>query len=187
MPKMDAELKQKVLDFKANRNRILGRLFKRSYQFVADIAGEYLRNKGYSGFRVGHLVLLIHIDLEGTTVNTLAQRAGITKQAMSKLVQELQENGFVETTKHPSDARSIMVTMTDKGANFILDWKGCSQIIDDKMKAVLGEEKLEKMKDILEELVDYYESNSGKTMDLSEMMKVSSLYMTKLVKNPKKP
>ena len=105
----------------------------------------------------------MHLDLEGTTVNALAQRAGVTKQAMSKLVQELQEKKLVETSKHPNDARSIEVKMTEEGAKFVLDWEGCSNKIDEKMEEILGKEKLEKMKDILGELVEFYENNSSKS------------------------
>jgi DNA-binding MarR family transcriptional regulator len=154
---MNATLKTELTDFKAQKNQMMGRLLSKSFRFLSDLAGGYLREKGYDSFRIGHLISLIHIDLDGSTINELAARAGITKQAVSKIVKELQETGYVDVEKHPGDARSVVVTISEKGARFMLDWRDCAARIDAEFSKILGTERLDTLKGLLFELVDHYE------------------------------
>ncbi len=158
---MNESLKTRLIDFKSQKNRLMGRLLSKSFRFLSDLASEQLREKGYDTFRLGHLISLIHIDVDGSTINELAAMAGITKQAVSKIVRELQDAGYVQTEKHPGDARSVVVTISDKGAQFMLDWKECTVVIDERFRAILGAERLDLLKDLLFELVDYYETQLG--------------------------
>jgi DNA-binding MarR family transcriptional regulator len=148
-----------IIAFKANKSRLLGRLLNKSYRFMSEVATDFLKEKGYTDVRVGHIVALVHIEFEGDTVNTLAQRAGITKQAMSKIVQELVEGEYVISEKHPTDARSVIVKLTDKGYEALTHWKACTEHIDKKFTEILGSDRLSEVKDILGTLVDYYEKN----------------------------
>ncbi len=156
---------EELNSFKQTKNRQLGRLLTKSHRFIREIAGEFLRSRGYVNFRVGHMVALIHIDLEGSSINTLAQLADVTKQAMSKLVKELQDEGYVTTEKHPSDARIMVVKLSEKGVDCMLDWKECSAIIETKIMGIIGKEKLEQLKDILFSLANYYENNHEISLD----------------------
>lgn len=149
-----------IRKFKANKSRLLGRLLKRSYYYFSEVAAEFLKGKGFVDFRVGHIIGLVHIDLEGTSVNNMALMAGITKQGMSKVVKELSDYGYVFTEKHPSDARSIIVKLTDKGIDALMEWKLCTEHIDEKFTEILGSEHLEQLKDILSVLVNHYDASS---------------------------
>jgi DNA-binding MarR family transcriptional regulator len=164
---MEAALKTRLADFKAQKNRMMGRLLSRSFRFLSDLASGFLREKGYESFRIGHLISLVHIDIEGSTINELAARAGITKQAVSKIVKELSDEGYVETEKHPGDARSVVVKISEKGANFMLDWKECGARIDDEFTKILGTERLDTLKELLFELVNHYETHmNANDMDM---------------------
>jgi DNA-binding MarR family transcriptional regulator len=154
---MKDELLEEIVAFKANKERLLGRLLNRSYRYMSDLAGDYLKGIGYENFRVGHIVALVHIELNGTSINKLAIAAGMTKQGMSKLIKELQTEGFVKVEKDQTDARALIVKHTEKGFQAMLDWKSCTQYINQKFTEVLGEDKLELFKDIMVELVYDYE------------------------------
>jgi DNA-binding MarR family transcriptional regulator len=156
---MDSEKIVEITRFKENKSRLLGRLLNKSYRYMSEVATDFLKEKGYTDFRVGHIVALVHIEFEGDTVNTLALRAGITKQGMSKIVKELADGGYVISEKHPSDARAVMVKLTDRGYEALTHWKACTEHIDRKFTEILGSERLEQVKDILEVLVNYYENN----------------------------
>jgi DNA-binding MarR family transcriptional regulator len=145
--------------FRENKSRQLGRLLTKSHRFFRELAGDFLRSKGYVNFRVGHMVALVHIDLQGSSINTLANLAGVTKQAMSKLVKELQDEGYVTTEKAANDARTVIVKLSDKGVDCVLDWKECSIVIENKIEGIIGLEKLEQLRNILSSLADYYENN----------------------------
>ena len=171
---MNEDKLSEIRTFKANKSRLLGRLLKRSYYYFSEVAAEFLNGKGFVDFRVGHIIGLVHIDLEGTTVNNMALMAGITKQGMSKVVKELSDYGYVYTEKHPSDARSIIVKLTDKGIDALMEWKLCTEHIDKKFTEILGSERLEQLKDILNTLVDHFDSTANN--DLEKQIFSSILY-----------
>lgn len=156
---MNEELLVEVAKMKANKARLMGKLLNRTYRYMSDLAGDYLKGIGYENFRVGHIVALVHIEVEGTSINTLAAAAGMTKQGMSKLIKELQEEGFVMGEKDPTDARALIVKYTEKGLQAMIDWRNCTNYINQKFSEVLGTDKLETLKDLLGELVHEYENN----------------------------
>lgn len=169
---METDKILEIRKFKDNKNRLLGRLLNKSYRYMSEVATDFLREKGYTDFRVGHIVALVHIEFEGDTVNTLALRAGITKQGMSKIVKELVDGGYVISEKHPSDARSVMVKLTDRGYDALTHWKACTEHIDKKFTEILGSERLEQVKDILGTLVDYYEKQEDAERESVIMNKI---------------
>ena len=155
---MNESMIAEIKSFKAKRERLLGRLLNKTYRHLSDLASDFLRNLGYQNFRVGHIVALVHIEFEGTSVNKLAEGAGMTKQGMSKLIKELVTEGFVKVKKDPADARALIVNFTDKGIQAVCDWKKCTEHINLEFTKILGDEKLETLKDILLELVNHYEA-----------------------------
>lgn len=154
---MNDDLLQEISVFKANKERLLGRLLNRSYRYMSDLAGDFLKGIGYENFRVGHIVALVHIGTDGININNLAAGAGMTKQGMSKLIKELQAEGFVAVVKDQNDARALIVKLTEKGFQAMVDWKNCTKHINQKFAEILGEDKLELFKDIMVELVHHYE------------------------------
>ena len=51
----------------------------------------------------------------GARPTTLAQRAGITNQAISQLVRELEARGYVEQAPDSTDTRAKIVRLTKRG------------------------------------------------------------------------
>jgi DNA-binding MarR family transcriptional regulator len=60
-------------------------------------------------------MLLPHIDLEGTRATEIARRAGITKQAVGQLVDDMIGLGMLERVPDPDDGRAQLVRFTDEG------------------------------------------------------------------------
>ncbi len=65
--------------------------------------------------RLAHTTLLPHIDLDGTRQTEIARRAGITKQAVGQLVDELIGIGMLRRDPDPADGRAQLVRFTDDG------------------------------------------------------------------------
>jgi DNA-binding MarR family transcriptional regulator len=65
--------------------------------------------------RLAHTQLLPHIDLDGTRPTEIARRAGITKQAVGQLVDEMVALGMLERRAEPDDARAQRIGFTDDG------------------------------------------------------------------------
>ncbi|MBA4851534.1 MarR family winged helix-turn-helix transcriptional regulator [Emticicia sp. BO119] len=183
---MNEDILKEVAVFKATKGRLFGKLLSKSYRFMSEIASEYLQGIGYKNFRIGHAVALLHIDLEGTNINTLSNKACITKQAMSKLIKELQNEGYVTVEKDLTDARALIVRHSAKGVQALIDWKRCMEYVNEKFKEILGSDKLETLREILYELVDHYEASTqyNKANDLRHaMMRKDSMILDDFDKN----
>src|SRR5689334_24302588 len=92
----------------AMRHENIGRLFQRAARAYSELALIKLQARGYAGLTLFHTALIANLDLEGTRITTLAERAGVTKQAMGQLVGELEERGFVKRLPVPDDKRASL-------------------------------------------------------------------------------
>src|SRR5277367_2681747 len=71
--------------------------------------------RGYDDFPFASASLLWLMDEGGTRSTVLAQRAGVTKQAMSQLVRLMERQGYLEQVPDPADTRAKVVRMTERG------------------------------------------------------------------------
>jgi len=138
----------------ALRQENIGRLFLRAHRAFAELAYEKLHERGHRGLSIIHTALLAHLDMRGTQVTTLADRAGITKQAMGRLVDELEAKGYVESAPDPADGRAKRVTFTERGWQFLLDAYEVKQEIEAAYAAVLGEDGMAQLRASLEKLLN---------------------------------
>lgn len=74
-----------------------------------------LARLGYEDFPFASASMLWLLDEGGTRSTVLAQRAGVTKQAMSQLVRLMERQGYLEQVADPSDTRAKKVRMTRRG------------------------------------------------------------------------
>ena len=65
--------------------------------------------------RTAHSAVFVNIDREGTRLTHLAERALMTPQAMSQLVDDLAARGYLERVPDPSDRRAKLIRLTDLG------------------------------------------------------------------------
>jgi DNA-binding MarR family transcriptional regulator len=89
--------------------------------------------------RVGHTRLFPYIDLAGTRLTELARRAGVTKQAVGQMVDELEELGVVERTPDPGDKRAQLVTFTEAGLAQLVAGFDVLDGIERELQGELGE------------------------------------------------
>ena len=107
----------------------IARLLLRAVRAVQATYIERLQQRGHPGLRTGHIPVLAGLDPEaagagagiagglagGTRITDLANRAGMTRQMMGRLVRELETLGYLATAAHPDDQRAVVVTMTERG------------------------------------------------------------------------
>ena len=77
--------------------------------------------RGAPKLRRSHTSLLPHIELEGTRITDLAERMGISKQAVSQLVDDLEGYGVLERVADPDDGRAKRVVFTALGRQGLLE------------------------------------------------------------------
>ncbi len=104
-------------------------LLFRAARLLNECALERARGTaGLAALRNAHMSLMPHIDLEGTRLVDLADRVGITKQAVGQLVDDLEAFGVCGRIPDPSDGRAKLIRFTPKGRRQIL--KGLDLLID---------------------------------------------------------
>jgi DNA-binding MarR family transcriptional regulator len=100
----------------------IARLLLRAVRAVQATYIERLQQRGHPGLRTGHIPVLAGLNPDagpdsppGTRITDLANRAGMTRQMMGRLVRELESLGYLATAAHPDDLRAVVVTMTERG------------------------------------------------------------------------
>jgi DNA-binding MarR family transcriptional regulator len=104
-----------------------------------------LEARGFKGLTPAFATAMPLLDAAGTRSTILAQRAGVTKQAMSQLVKLLEERKYVEQVPDPADTRAKVVRLTKRG---IALRAACAQIRRELHSAALkalGEKDLAKL------------------------------------------
>jgi DNA-binding MarR family transcriptional regulator len=74
-------------------------------------------SRGFNDVTPAFSSLMPLLDATGARPSTLAQRAGITKQAISQLVRELETRGYVEQVPDSTDTRAKIVRLTRRGVD----------------------------------------------------------------------
>jgi DNA-binding MarR family transcriptional regulator len=141
----------------AFRTGNLGRLLLHAHANWQVALARDLRNDGFPAVRRTHLNLLRHIDMEGTRITEIAERAGVTKQAVGQLVATCVEAGLVEVHCDPNDRRAKLVQFTDTGRSLILAQLNIFERIDAELSELLGEKAYMELRSSLEKLADQWQ------------------------------
>jgi DNA-binding MarR family transcriptional regulator len=108
-----------------------------------------LAEGGYSDVKPAHLPVFTGLTPGGTHISALAVEAGISRQAMSALVKEVEAIGYVAASVDPKDARATLVTLTDRGTQFCLSAIEVSASITAQFSARIGSDRLDDLRDRL--------------------------------------
>lgn len=146
---LDEQLQQHLAQRQQSLIRMLGLLKKDMDCRIM----QKLQQKGYNNFKLGDLVLIVNIDPQGIINNELARKARITKQAMSKVVKNLEAGGFIHTSKHANDARAAIISLTDEGKKLIICAAESFQEIQEEYTHIVGQEDADALRHILRKLV----------------------------------
>lgn len=128
-----------LAEFAASASRDLGNLLNRAGSAVG---AEVLRRVGERGFpeiKRSHVAVFAGLEAGGTRISTLGEHAGISRQAISALVSELEALGYVESSPDPSDARATLVRLTPRGVAFCRAAMAASAEVTDDLTVVLGD------------------------------------------------
>jgi DNA-binding MarR family transcriptional regulator len=113
-----------------------------------------LEERGYGELTRLHGAVFAHLDEEGTRATELARRSGRHKQIIGRIVDELEELGYVERRPERRDRRAKLVVPTERGRDVM---RLSSEIVGDierREAAALGEARFAEFKQALRAVVD---------------------------------
>jgi DNA-binding MarR family transcriptional regulator len=135
------------------RQEHIGRLLLRAHRAFSEQALRKLRQRGHTRLSMVHTTLLPHLDVTGTQATVLAERAGITKQAAGRVIADLEREGYVQRLPNPTDQRASTIVFTDAGWQFLVDAYQVKREIEEEYTALLGAERMQQFRSILQELL----------------------------------
>ena len=95
---------------------------------------------GRGKLTASHIQITRHLPLKGCRLTELAGRAGVTKQAMGKLVDQCAAWDLVGKTLDPLDARSIRVSFTPTGIQWLKAYQQAVQTAEMEFGLSVGAE-----------------------------------------------
>jgi DNA-binding MarR family transcriptional regulator len=98
---------------------LLGALLRACWQEVRHRIQRDLLAGGFDDIGAAHLAVFQYPSPRGVRVTELAERAGMSRQAASYLVAELEERGYLERRSDPADGRASLVDLTERGEKAI--------------------------------------------------------------------
>lgn len=111
---------------------------------------EGLHKAGYKDIRPVHGKVFAFIDREnGSQLVELAKKGQVTKQFMSQLISQLEEQGYIVKKDHHSDKRSWLVKLTAKGKRSVTVADEVIQTLEKKYVELLTKSKHETLREIL--------------------------------------
>jgi DNA-binding MarR family transcriptional regulator len=116
-----------------------------------------LHRHGFTELRSTHTALLSNLDLDGNSLTVIAQRAGMTKQAMGRLADELIRLNYIERSPSKTDKRAIQLTFTASGFELMECSFSIMEEIETRCARRLGENRLNALLTSLEEIVDEFD------------------------------
>ncbi len=143
-------------------SRSWGRMSYQAKRVFDEWAMKELAQQGYPNFKMAYMPLLMNIGLNGNTNKEIAAKSRVTKQAMSKVVKELEDLGLIKVSQHSTDKRSVMIFFTDKGKKMVYTAKLQVKALTDEYKKIIGEKNYEIMIDSLSKIIAYHDNVCGK-------------------------
>jgi len=120
---------------------------------------QILKKKGFNDITMGNFNILRHIDPEGIRLSNLASDAQLSKQAIGKMIGELEYKGYVELIPVESDGRGKLVRFSKKGTKLINIAVSVVSNMESHYQSMLGESDYEKLRDSVQLILQWHLSN----------------------------
>jgi DNA-binding MarR family transcriptional regulator len=131
------------------KEMLIGALLRVPAQAIHRRIISELNAAGFTELRVPHMAVLQFPGPDGVRPGTLADRAGMSKQAMNQLLRSLEGYGYVKRSDAPDEGRARTVHFTARGRAAYSKIVGILQNIEREWKAELGPTDFAKLKGLL--------------------------------------
>jgi DNA-binding MarR family transcriptional regulator len=131
---------------------LLGALLRYPAREVQRRLIQGLNRAGFDDLRLPHMAVLQYPGPDGVRPTVLAERAGMSKQAMNQLLMSLERLGYITREDAPEGGRARVVRFTDRGH---AAWARIHELlieVEEEWRAVLGEQRFAQLKEILLEV-----------------------------------
>lgn len=104
--------------------------------------------------RSSQLRLLSLTPREGMRVTDLAERVGMTKQALGEFANDLETQGLIESLRDPADKRVRILRPTSRGCAAVAAGERAIAEVEEQWRARLGAQQWDQLRSLLLEAVE---------------------------------
>jgi len=128
---------------------LIGALLRAPSQAIHRRIIRELNAAKFDGLSLAHIAVLQFPGPDGVRPGTLAERAGISKQAMNQLLRSLEDLGYLERSEIPPEGRMRVVRFTKRGHAAYRKIYKILQEIEQEWAAELGAKPFAQLKQLL--------------------------------------
>ena len=131
------------------REMLIGALLRVPAQAVQRRIISELNAAGYEELRLPHMAVLQFPGPDGVRPGTLAERAGMSKQAMNQLLRSLEEVGYLVRSDAPGQGRARIIRFTKRGHAAYSKVHEILRAIEREWRVELGPQRFAQLKELL--------------------------------------
>ncbi|HSM77643.1 MAG TPA: MarR family winged helix-turn-helix transcriptional regulator [Bryobacteraceae bacterium] len=128
---------------------LIGALLRVPAQTVQRRIIKGLNAAGFEELRVPHMAVLQYPGPDGVRPGVLAERAGMSKQAMNQLLRSLEGLGYIVRSAAPGEGRARIVRFTKRGRAAFSKIHDILRDIEREWSAELGPKRFAQLKELL--------------------------------------
>jgi DNA-binding MarR family transcriptional regulator len=128
---------------------LIGALLRVPAQAIQRRIIAELNAAGFDDLRVPHMAVLQFPGPDGVRPSLLADRAGMSKQAMNQLLRSLERLGYLVRSDAPSESRARIVRFTKRGRDAYAMVHDILRAMEHEWSTVLGPERFAELKALL--------------------------------------
>jgi len=112
-----------------------------------------LEQTEFKDIRPTHGCVFRYVQGEGLRLTEIAERAGMTKQSVGEIVDDLVARGYVKRIPDPGDRRAKLVCLTARGEEAQAFARRLFAKVERQWAKRYGEERIGPLRELLEEIV----------------------------------
>ena len=133
----------------APKDMLIGALLRLPAEAIHRRIINELNAAGFKELRVPHMAVLQFPGPDGVRPGVLAERAGISKQAMNQLLRSLEALGYLSRSDVPDEGRARIVRLTKRGRAAWAKIHDILRDIEHEWGAELGPKHFTQLKELL--------------------------------------
>jgi DNA-binding MarR family transcriptional regulator len=133
----------------APKDMLIGALLRVPAQAIHRRIIRGLNAAGFEDLRLAHMAVLQFPGPDGVRPGVLAERAGMSKQAMNQLLRSLEALGYLARSDAPEEGRARIVRLTRRGHAAYAKIHEILRDIEDEWNAELGAKAFTQLKELL--------------------------------------
>ena len=131
----------------------LAALLRIPFQALVEELHARQEDTTFGDIRPAHTIIFALVGAEGMRISELTARAQTTKQVMNYLLNTVEKNGYIERIPDPTDGRSKIVRLTERGLQASRTGRQIIFDIESEWTEKFGEEEMRQLRSLLERLV----------------------------------